>query len=40
MSLQSTRALQNPDVQRQLAIASIPGKPTPNANLTALMSGS
>jgi hypothetical protein len=40
MSLQSAKALQNPYVQRQLAVASIPGKPTPNADLTALMSGS
>jgi len=31
------KAIQNPDVQRQLAIANIPGKPMPLADLAALM---
>jgi tripartite-type tricarboxylate transporter receptor subunit TctC len=31
------KALQNPDVQRQLAVANIPGKPLPLADLAALM---
>ena len=31
------KALQNPDVQRQLAIANIPGKPMPLGELAALM---
>jgi tripartite-type tricarboxylate transporter receptor subunit TctC len=31
------KALENPDVQRQLAIADIPGKPMPLAELAALM---
>ena len=31
------RALENPDVQRQLAISDIPGKPMPLSDLTALM---
>src|SRR6476660_5445644 len=31
------KALQNPEVQRQLAIANIPGKPMPPADLAALM---
>ena len=31
------KALQNPDVQRQLAVANIPGKPMPLTELTALM---
>jgi tripartite-type tricarboxylate transporter receptor subunit TctC len=31
------RALENPDVQRQLAVADIPGKPMPLNELTALM---
>ena len=31
------KALQNPDVQRQLAISDIPGKPMPLSDLTALM---
>ena len=31
------KALENPDVQRQLAISDIPGKPMPLSDLTALM---
>jgi tripartite-type tricarboxylate transporter receptor subunit TctC len=31
------KALENPDVQKQLAIADIPGKPMPLAELAALM---
>ncbi len=31
------KALQNPDVQRQLSVANIPGKPTPLNELAALM---
>jgi tripartite-type tricarboxylate transporter receptor subunit TctC len=31
------KALQNPDVQRQLSLANIPGKPTPLAELAALV---
>jgi len=31
------KALQNPEVQRQLAVANIPGKPMPLADLTVLM---
>ena len=31
------RALENPDVQRQLAISDIPGKPMPLSDLTVLM---
>src|SRR5437899_12977127 len=31
------KALQNPEVQRQLAVANIPGKPMPLADLAALM---
>jgi tripartite-type tricarboxylate transporter receptor subunit TctC len=31
------RALENPDVQRQLAISDIPGKPIPLSDLAALM---
>jgi len=31
------KALQNPDVQRQLSVANIPGKPTSLADLAALM---
>ena len=31
------RALENPDVQRQLAVADIPGKPLPLKDLAALM---
>jgi tripartite-type tricarboxylate transporter receptor subunit TctC len=31
------RALQNPDVQRQLSVANIPGKPMPLDELAALM---
>jgi tripartite-type tricarboxylate transporter receptor subunit TctC len=31
------RALQNPDVQRQLAVADIPGKPMPLGELAGLM---
>jgi tripartite-type tricarboxylate transporter receptor subunit TctC len=31
------RALQNPDVQRRLAVANIPGKPMPLKDLAALM---
>jgi tripartite-type tricarboxylate transporter receptor subunit TctC len=31
------KALQNPDVQRQLAVANIPGKPMPLTDLAALM---
>ena len=30
-------ALQNPDVQRQLSVADIPGKPIPLNDLAALM---
>jgi tripartite-type tricarboxylate transporter receptor subunit TctC len=33
------KSLENPDVQRQLAIADIPGKPMPLADLSALMKG-
>ena len=31
------KALENPDVQRQLAISDIPGKPMPLSDLTVLM---
>jgi tripartite-type tricarboxylate transporter receptor subunit TctC len=31
------KALQNPEVQRQLAVANVPGKPMPTADLAALM---
>ena len=31
------KALQNPEVQRQLAVANIPGKPMPTADLAVLM---
>ena len=31
------KALQNPDVQRQLSVANIPGKPMPLHDLAALM---
>jgi tripartite-type tricarboxylate transporter receptor subunit TctC len=31
------KALQNPEVQRQLAVANIPGKPMPLTDLAALM---
>jgi tripartite-type tricarboxylate transporter receptor subunit TctC len=31
------KALQNPEMQRQLAVANIPGKPMPLADLAALM---
>ncbi len=31
------KALQNPDVQRQLSVANIPGKPMPLNELAALM---
>ena len=31
------KALQNPDVQRQLSVANIPGKPMSLADLAALM---
>jgi hypothetical protein len=31
------KALENPDVQRQLAIAEIPGKPMPLNDLASLM---
>ena len=32
-----SKALENPDVQRQLAVADIPGKPMPLGDLATLM---
>jgi tripartite-type tricarboxylate transporter receptor subunit TctC len=36
-SLAINKALENPDVQRQLAMAEIPGKPMPLNDLASLM---
>ncbi len=36
---ESTRRCRNPEVQRQLAVANIPGRPMPLADLAALMKG-
>ena len=35
--IKAAQALQNPEVQRQLAVANIPGKPMALADLAALM---